>query len=480
MLSIQKQNHLFWRAGFGPTPEMIHQSTPFKPEPYVKALLKASEKPPIPFTVVQNMVDGLGNGIGEIGRMQAQQGTDSLTADQRRRQTQQQNRQATRSLNLAWLDEMVNSSAQLREKMALFWHGHFACRNLNSFFQQQLINIIREHALSDFGTLLHAVSKSPAMLQFLNNQQNRKNSPNENFAREVMELFTLGRGNYSEKDIKEAARAFTGWGFNLQGQFQFRAFQHDTGDKTVLGKTGNLSGEEVLDHLLSQRQTATFICSKIYRFFVHDNVNADHVAWLSKRFYENGYEIKPLLQDLFTASWFYDPSNMGNHVKSPVELLAGIRRQLPMDIGNEDIQLLIQRALGQILFYPPNVAGWPGGKSWIDSSSLLLRMRLPQMLSTGDGIEINVKSDDDTEMGMSRKAAGALNRFSLNATIDWNEVLKPFEKIAPAKQFEMMASCFLQTKKLPERDLINYLSNESPDARKAIIALMSLPEYQLC
>jgi hypothetical protein len=171
---------------------------------------------------------------------------------------------------------------------------------------------------------------------------------------------------------------------------------------------------------------------------------------------------------------------MGNHVKSPVELLAGIRRQLPMDIGNEDIQLLIQRALGQILFYPPNVAGWPGGKSWIDSSSLLLRMRLPQMLSTGDGIEINVKSDDDTEMGMSRRAAGALNRFSLNATIDWNEVLKPFEKIAPAKQFEMMASCFLQTKKLPERDLINYLSNESPDARKAIIALMSLPEYQLC
>jgi uncharacterized protein (DUF1800 family) len=480
MHPVQKQNHLFWRAGFGSTPDLIDHALRFNPGQYVKALLKASEKAPVPFLVVNNIMDGLGNGIGEIGRMQPKATSDSISAAQQRQQMQRQNRQATRSLNLTWMDEMVNSPAQIREKMALFWHGHFACRNLNSYFQQQLINIIREHALSDFGTLLNAVSKSPAMLQFLNNQQNRKNSPNENFAREVMELFTLGRGHYTEKDVKEAARAFTGWGFNLQGQYQFRPFQHDAGEKTVLGKKGNLTGEDVIDILLSQNQTAHFICTKLYKFYVNDNVNADHVAWLSKRFYESGYEIKPLLFDLFTADWFYDPLNVGTHIKSPVELLVGIQRQLPMEIGNEEILLLLQRALGQILFYPPNVAGWPGGRSWIDSSSLLLRLRLPQIFSKEDGIEINFKADDDTEMGMARKTSVALNRYSLKAEIEWDKVLSPFEKLPGPKQNEMLTTGFLQTKRLPEPSFLRELTKGSNDARHLIIAMMSLPEYQLC
>src|SRR4030095_7613275 len=142
---------------------------------------------------------------------------------------------------------MVNSRAQLREKMAFFWHGHFACRNLNVFYQQALLDVIRRNALGSFRDMLHEVSKSAAMLNFLNNQQNRKDHPNENFAREVMELFTLGRGNYTEHDIKEAARAFTGWSATLKGEFVFRKFNHDFGTKTVLGKSGDLTGEDVLD-----------------------------------------------------------------------------------------------------------------------------------------------------------------------------------------------------------------------------------------
>ncbi len=478
MHPLQKQNHLFWRAGFGPIPEMQIQTTAFNPDKYVSAMLKASEKEPAPFTVVQNLVDGIGNGIGEILKQQQIMQGDSAAAAQRRKQLDQKNRQATRSINLAWLDEMVNSDAQLREKMSLFWHGHFACRNLNSFFQQQLINIIREHALADFGTLLTAISKSPAMLQFLNNQQNRKNSPNENFAREVMELFTLGRGNYTETDVKEAARAFTGWGFNIQGEYQFRAFHHDTGTKTVLGKTGNLTGEEVLEILLQQKQTAIFLCTKMYRFFVNEKVNPEHVKWLANRFYESGYQVKSLLKDMFTADWFYAPENVGTHIKSPVELLVGIRRQLPMQIQNQDIQLLIQRALGQILFYPPNVAGWPGGKTWIDSSSLLLRLRLPQMLNTTEGIAINVKADDDAEMGMAKRAAGALNKFSLGATIDWQKAFEPFKKLPENKQFESLTAGFLQTR-LPEKEFMMQFVDDKNDLRKLAISLMSLPEYQL-
>src|SRR5204863_9435969 len=143
--------------------------------------------------------------------------------------------------------------------MAFFWHGHFACRNLNVFYQQGLLDIIRRNALGSFRDMLHEVSKSAAMLNFLNNQQNKKDHPNENFAREVMELFTLGRGNYTENDIKEAARAFTGWGATIGGEFAFRKFQHDDGQKNVLGKTGRFDGDDVLSILLEHRQTASFI-----------------------------------------------------------------------------------------------------------------------------------------------------------------------------------------------------------------------------
>src|SRR5690242_935193 len=191
---------------------------------------------------------------------------------------------------------MINSEAQLREKMSLFWHGHFACRILNIFFQQQLINAIRQNAFSDFGTLLRNVSKSPAMLSFLNNQQNKKQHPNENFAREVMELFTIGRGNYTETDVKEAARAFTGWGTNPQGEFIFRRAVHDDGTKSFMRRTGNFDGDEVLNIILERRETASFITSKIYRYFVNEEPDEKHISWLASRFYESRYDISALMK----------------------------------------------------------------------------------------------------------------------------------------------------------------------------------------
>ena len=264
---------------------------------------------------------------------------------------------------------MTNTEAQLREKMSLFWHGHFACRVINSYFQQELLHIIRENATGNFGSMLKAISKSPAMLQFLNNQQNRKSHPNENFAREVMELFTMGRGNYTENDVKEAARAFTGWGFNLQGEFVFRKQQHDDGKKTFLGKSGNFNGDDILDILLEQKQTARFITKKIYRYFVNEKVDEEKIKILSEQFYESGYDIEKLLTNIFTAGWFYEDHNIGNKIKLPVELIFGIRRLLPLDMENEDAQLLFQKVFQEVLFLPPNVAGLAGGKNWIDSSN---------------------------------------------------------------------------------------------------------------
>ena len=165
----------------------------------------------------------------------------------------------TRDMNLLWVQAMVDSNFPLLEKMSLFWHGHFATHINNPYYDQELLDILRKNALGNFADMLRGVSKSSAMLQFLNNRQNKKQHPNENFAREVMELFTLGRGHYTEDDVKEAARAFTGWAFDGQGEFVFRQKQHDDGEKTFLGKRGNFDGDDILSILLEQKQTATFI-----------------------------------------------------------------------------------------------------------------------------------------------------------------------------------------------------------------------------
>ena len=228
-----KNQHLMWRAGFGSAVEQLADLSKYTPKQFYKALVKASDKKPQYINVADDYLQGLYMGIEEVGRQQKKE----MTADEKK-MVQQKNREGVRNLNIFWLHEMVNSSAQLREKIALFWHGHFACRNLNIFFQQGLLDVIRRNALGNFGTLLKEVSKNAAMLNFLNNQQNRKDHPNENFAREVMELFTLGRGNYTENDVKEAARAFTGWSATIKGDYIFRKGQHDFGSKMFIKSLG--------------------------------------------------------------------------------------------------------------------------------------------------------------------------------------------------------------------------------------------------
>ena len=420
-----------------------------------------------------------------------------MTADEKK-MVQQKNREGVRNLNIYWLQEMVNSAAQLREKMAFFWHGHFACRNLNVFFQQGLLDVIRRNALGNFGTLLKEVSKNAAMLNFLNNQQNRKDHPNENFAREVMELFTLGRGNYSENDVKEAARAFTGWGSTIKGDFQFRKFQHDFGSKTVLGKTGNFDGDEVLDILLQKKEPAQFVTKKLYTFLVNEKPDDAKIEWLSDRFFKNEYDIAKLLEDIFTSEWFYEEKNIGAKIKSPVELLAGIQRMLPMKFEKEEALLLIQRSLGQLLFYPPNVAGWPGGKNWIDSSTLMLRMRIPQMLGEKDEFNIKPKDDDDQMMGRSStalrinnnddpkaaamKSLGRLNK-PIQVNIDWSLYTRNYESVERESLLASITSQLLQAKSRVSPDLIKQFSDQTGRdnfIKTATLQIMSTPEYQLC
>jgi uncharacterized protein (DUF1800 family) len=475
-----KNQHLLWRAGFGPMAENAADLDKVSQKELWSLLLKTSAKAPEKINVAQNLVDGLYKGVQDVAKMQKPE----LNKDQKK-QIREQSREDLKNLNILWLEEMINSEAQLREKMSLFWHGHFACRVINSYFQQELLQIIRENALGNFKDMLMAVSKSPSMLQFLNNQQNRKQHPNENFAREVMELFTMGRGNYTENDVKESARAFTGWAFGFDGEFVFRRFQHDDGKKTVLGKTGNFNGEDIINLLLEQKQTAKFICKKIYKYFVNDNADEEKVQLLADSFYKSGYDIKKLMEDIFTSSWFYDEKNTGTKIKSPIELLAGIRRLLPMEMENDQAQLLFQKTLGQILFYPPNVAGWPGGKSWIDSSSLMLRLRIPQILSANDIMDIMPKTDDDVQGGMMEMTAKKIKEVTKGGTakIDWALVSKVFETTSREKLLEKITDTVLQTKGHVNDGLLEkYLNNENREnfIKSVIVNLMSTPEYQLC
>ncbi|MGJ7030791.1 DUF1800 domain-containing protein [Niabella hirudinis] len=483
-----KNQHLLWRAGFGPAVEQLQDLVKYTPQEYYKALVKASAGEPRYINIASDDLLQLYESYlapGKRGR---------LTADDRRILNRKQ-QAAVKDLNLYWLKEMIASSGQLREKMAYFWHGHFACRNRNLFYNQLFLHTLRKNALGDFRVLLKEVSQSAAMLYFLNNQQNKKGHPNENFAREVMELFTLGRGNYTENDIKEGARAFTGWTANPRGAFVFNKRQHDDGVKNFLGKKGNFDGNDILDIILEKRHTATFITEKIYRFFVNDEVDKDRVQALSEAFYKD-YDIGKLMERIFTSDWFYDEKHIGARIKSPIELLAGIQRMVPMRLDNDNALMNLQRILGQQLLYPPNVAGWPGGRSWIDSSTLMMRLRIPQLFNDKDQMNVKPKQDDDVMMGQktdgmanipakqkAKPAKPVAGAGLINAKIDWPQYVDKFEKVKREAIFSTISNYLFQVNAARvDTVATKYIDSDNRDAyiRSVTIQLMSTPEYQLC
>jgi len=385
-------------------------------------------------------------------------------------------------LNVSWINQLGEPSATLREKMTLFWHDHFACRVRSAWLAQQQNNTLRQHALGNFRDLLFAVSKDPGMLQFLNNQQNKKDSPNENFAREVLELFTLGRGHYTEEDIKNSARAFTGWAFNpLSGVFVFREKTHDYGIKTFKGKTGRFSGEDILNIILEDKHTARFITEKIWRYFVSDEVmDNDVITTLADNFFQSGYQLDGLLGDLFSSSWFYDPRYVGGRIKSPVELLVGITSQTGGEFHDTQAPVFIQRALSQVLLFPPNVGGWPSGTGWIDSSSLMFRMSLPSVLLKNG--ETDMEAKDDGDVNNEPNAAGSKR---LGLTVDWKRLASFFTRHNTEETLEEIEDYLLaKSTTTTNRNIIRAQTGKSlndPEfIQKAFIGYMSLPEYQLC
>lgn len=282
----------------------------------------------------------------------------------------------TRRLNYWWLDRMVRTPRPLEEKLTLFWHGHFATseEKLRDYRKIALqIETLRAHATGNFGDLLVAIAKDPAMLVFLDAAQNVKGAPNENFGREVMELFTMGVGNYTEDDIREAARAFTGWG-NDDLSFVIDPDKHDAGPKRFLGREGNFAGEDILRIILEQKQTAIYIASKLYRFFVREEISPAFAETLGSLLRDNRYEIAPFLRTIFLSEDFYAEPSVATHIKSPTELIVSTYRKLGLgELPGIPDPYTVSKTLGQILLYPPTVAGWSQGRSWITPGLLFER-----------------------------------------------------------------------------------------------------------
>lgn len=368
--------HLLTRTGFTPSPAETRPWVGLSPSQAVDRLLAEAQKARVQQEVPAFTREPMALPLNRLSDQAERKAALEKVAEQ------------TLELRSWWLQQMLSTPTPLAERMTLFWHNHFATsvqkvRQPQGMWQQH--ELLRRHALRSFRDLLHGVARDPAMLIYLDGAGNRVQAPNENFAREVMELFTLGEGQYTESDVKEAARAFSGWTVDReQWRAVFRPRLHDAGSKTVLGRSGRFDADDVLDILLEQPQSARFVSTKLWREFVSPEPgNAAERAELERvaaRLRSSGWQIAPALRELLLTEAFWAQENRAVLIKSPVELVVGSLRQFDMRLADSLPLALVTARLGQALFAPPNVKGWPGYTAWIDSTTLLERKRFTERL----------------------------------------------------------------------------------------------------
>ena len=372
LLDEDDARYLLTRTGFAPDAQALEPYVGLSRQQAVDRLLATARTAP---------ATPMPAWVGEPIPTRAQE--HALDADARRAEAAERGRRFE-ALRGWWLHEMVVTPSPLTERMTLFWHGHFTSAQDKVPYPQLMARqnvLLRRDALGSFAHMLHATAKDPAMLLYLDGASNRKGHPNENFAREVMELFTLGEGQYTQHDVSESARAYTGWSLDPDTrEFVWRADWHDVGTKTVLGQVGAFDGDAVLDLLRAQPQTATFIVTQLWREFVSENPDPAQIEPIASRFRASEYDIAVALRGLFLCDAFWDEGNRGLLVKSPVQFVVGTLRSF--DVDDDDMTPLARtvRNLGQNLFAPPNVKGWPGGTTWINSTTLLAREQFVEQL----------------------------------------------------------------------------------------------------
>lgn len=424
----REATHLLWRSGFGASPAEIDRAVKDGLNDTLDRLL-APDTDAQQFDDTQRLLRGIAID------------TQSVT-----------------DLKAWWLFRMQHVISPLQEKMTLLWHNHFA----TSYAKVQSVDhmlaqndLLRTHALGNFRELLHGMARDVAMLIWLDGNANRKRHPNENFAREVMELFSLGVGNYSERDIAEAARAFTGWHVR-RNEFWLNRIQHDTGIKTVLGQRGDFDGSDIIDICLDQQACPRFLALKLLRTFVVDRPDDAQLEVLATRITHHKYQMTPVIRELLGSRMFFDAAARGSLIKCPIELVIGTYRTLGVSAHLPNT-VPVLADLGQDVFEPPSVKGWEGGRQWISSTTLLKRTDFATRLMRDESLT----SDDKVPEGIVEFA-------------DQPEFVEAATELLLAGRVpqEMRASL---------DSVRQQTAGSAADRQRAILhTVMTLPEYQLC
>jgi len=484
--------HLLWRAGFGGTPQQIELLASWGPERAVDYLLnidKVEEEPTSADLFDKNIMRPQTDEERKAQQAAARaQDEDSLAKIRlMRQQREQQDRRQISEMQKWWLRKMIQTARPLQEKMTLFFHGHFATnyRTIENSYHMYLQNeLFRKHSVGNVGNLLFQIIRDPAMIAYLDNNDSRKGKANENLARELMELFSLGIGNYTEKDIKEGARALTGYTFN-DDEFTFQKNNHDANAKTILGKTGGLDGDDFVTVILQQPACPRFFARKLYAYFVAELPPAERtddndldpaqrtvIRSLAQTLASNRYELKPMLRRMFLSEHFYHPRIMGEQIKSPVQLVVGAIRSLntpARDLGllNDALDLM-----GQNIMYPPSVKGWDGGRSWINTSTVFVRQNMMAYLLTG-------------KKPQGYDATADTLKFDAMPLLDELRRSNPGAETDPGAVVDALLRLTLGGTPTHAREtLLGYLKGRGTISNEHLVGLLllitAMPEYQLC
>ncbi len=477
--------HLLNRAGFGGPPTVIEKLADLNPDDALSTLLdyeRFADPTPAPDWAKPD----------PEGVRQLRDAARNATPDERRKLYQEEMRvQFQRLMELRgwWLNRMAKGPRPFQEKMVLFWHGHFATsfeKVRSAYYMWRQNELFRRLATGNWQELLTFAGKDPAMLIWLDQAESRRPHANENFAREVMELFALGIGHYTEQDVTEGARALTGWSLDrLNQEYVYRPIFHDNGVKTFLGRNGNLNGDDVMAQIVAQPQAARFITAKLWNFFTGQAPSDELNDALAAVFMENGNNFKPFLRIMFRSEEFYDSAIIRNQIKGPVQWLVGTARMLECDLPPTMICEGITRGMGQDLFAPPNVKGWDGGISWITTTTLLDRYNTAAVLVQGADVpkaRLEAMQPMNEMAGNQSEAQG--KRVHIGG-VDVNKILTPDERadkdrLVAALQHRLLQSALKGDQAKALGDFLNERGKLSEtDIRAAIRLVMSMPEYQV-
>jgi uncharacterized protein (DUF1800 family) len=490
-LPTQKWNdkiaaHLLNRAAFGGTPGEIEAARKKGFAAIVRDLVdvnsEAANVPPPAWSHPRNI---------RAQRMEIKAAKDQgQNFQEKAREVRMMESENILDLRRWWLERMMTGPAPLLEKMTLFWHGHFATsvQKVKDAYWMWLQNdTLRHNALGNFATLVKRISHDPAMMIYLDLQQSRKEHPNENWARELMELFTVGIGNYSEQDIRESARVFTGYRIDMTTQqFRFAPMQQDHGPKNFMGRTGALNGDEIIDILVKKPACAQFIGRKLWRFFVEDEPSPQIVDAIASSIRAHNYEMRPVLREIFSSAEFYSDRVMRTQIKSPIQYLIQTSKLLETQLPSPVVAQNAMRQMGQILFAPPNVKGWDGGKAWISTSTLLFRYNFASYLINGDAMSLAnaPQHRQGADLGFHRLAQ--LGEQVRRDPIDINKIIPAELREKPRELVDLLSTRLFQIRPLEKETnaFVQYLEARKPDTgdetmRGLVHLMMSTPRFQL-